>query len=123
MPNKDKLLFARNLRSNQTTAEKTLWYHLKSRRLAGIKFRRQRLIGEYIVDFVSLERKLIIELDGALHRDDIRKRKDRERTSWLIKEGYKVLRFWNYDVSKRIDKVLMIIEKTARHHPHPRPSP
>ncbi len=119
----DKKSFIKELRSNQTRAEKILWYHLRSRRLAGVKFRRQHLIGKYIVDFISLERKLIAELDGALHKDNIQKQKDRVRTAWLAKEGYRVLRFWNYDVLKRIDKVLMRIERAAGSHPHPEPSP
>lgn len=114
-----KLLFAKTLRFNQTNAEKILWYHLRSRRLAGIKFRRQQLIGNYIVDFVSFERKLVVELDGAAHKKEIQKINDKNRTKWLMQEGYKVLRFWNYDVLKRIDKILMKVERTARNHPHP----
>ena len=80
-------------------------------------------MGNYIVDFINLERKVIIELDGALHKDDIRKQKDRERTAWFVREGYKVLRFWNYDILKNIDKALIRIEKTVRNHLLPRPSP
>lgn len=118
-----KILFSKTLRSNQTNAERILWYHLRNRRLAGIKFRRQQLIGDYIVDFISYERKLVVELDGARHKEEARKRKDKIRTEWITKEGYKVLRFWNYDVLRRIDKVLMTIEKTACYHPHPEPSP
>ncbi len=56
---------AKNLRANQTDAERLLWKHLRSKQLKDTKFRRQQPIGEYIVDFVSFEKKLIVELDGS----------------------------------------------------------
>lgn len=90
---KGKILFSRILRKNQTDAEKLLWAKLRSRRFNGLKFRRQQLIGEYIVDFVCFEQKLIIELDGSGHNEEFRKNKDRERTSILEQEGFRVLRF------------------------------
>ncbi|HVZ12647.1 MAG TPA: endonuclease domain-containing protein [Patescibacteria group bacterium] len=101
-----KLYHARKLRLNTTDVEKILWYNLRSRRLSGYKFRRQHLIGKYIVDFVCLEEKLIIELDGGQHNKDSTKQKDDARTKWLITEGYCVLRFWNNEILQNLDGVL-----------------
>ena len=80
-----------------------LWRHLRFRQIDGFKFRRQRPIGPYIVDFVCLEKKLIIELDGGQHAEQ--KQYDARRDSWLTSQGYEVLRFWNHDVLTRIDDV------------------
>ena len=73
---------AKNLRTNQTDAEKLLWRYLKSKQLANTNFRRQQPIGNYIVDFISLEKKLVIELDGGQHAED--KNRDQERDEWLV---------------------------------------
>ena len=90
--------FARGLRHTQTSAERALWAHLSSRRLAGVKFRRQQPIGSYIVDFVSFERKLIIEIDGGRHDEIAARERDKERSAWLEGQGYRVLRFWNNEI-------------------------
>ena len=87
---------ARALRSNPTEAERTLWKRLRMRQLDGHKFRRQQPLGRYIVDFVCVERKLVIELDGGQHAEQVQS--DVERTAWLEAQGFRVLRFWNYDV-------------------------
>ena len=68
---------AKNLQTNQTDAEKLLWKHLKSKQLANTKFRRQQPIGNYIIDFVSFDEKLIVELDSGQHAED--KERDQER--------------------------------------------
>ncbi len=81
---------ARDLRKNSTDAEKRLWYYLRANRL-GFKFKRQAPIGKYIVDFVCLEKRLIIELDGGQHMDN--QMYDTKRTDWLMAHGFKVLRF------------------------------
>jgi len=110
---------AKNLRINQTDAEKILWKLLKSKQLDNTKFRRQQPIGNYIVDFVSLDKKLVIELDGGQHAED--ENKDQKRDRWLISQGFKVLRFWNNDVLQNIEGVLeSIMEKIS---PSPSPSP
>jgi len=109
---------ARNLRSNQTDAENLLWKHLRSRQLANTKFRRQQPIGDYIVDFVSFEKKLIIELDGGQHEADARK--DHKRDKWLTGQRYSVLRFWNNDVLGNIESVLETI--MGKLSPSPNPS-
>jgi very-short-patch-repair endonuclease len=102
----DQIRFVRNLRRRQTEAEKLLWARLKSRQVAGVKFRRQQSIGPYIVDFASFERKLIVEIDGGQHNVKEAMEKDEERTAWLKESGYRVLRFWNNDVMMNTEGVL-----------------
>jgi very-short-patch-repair endonuclease len=83
--------FARRLRRRSTDAERLLWRHLRSRRLADFKFCRQETVGAYIPDFVCYERRLIIELDGGQHADQ--RAKDERRDAWLAGQGFRVLRF------------------------------
>jgi very-short-patch-repair endonuclease len=98
---------ARTLRSNLTDAETILWRHLRFRQVDGHKFRRQRPIGPYIVDFICLDKKLVIEVDGGQH--DVRRFSDARRDTWLRSRGYEVLRFWNNDVLTKIDEVKELI--------------
>ena len=98
---------ARSLRQNQTDAENILWFNLKNRKFAGIKFRRQVPIGNYIVDFLCSEKKLIIELDGSQHIDNIEY--DKTRTEYLSNLGYKVIRIFNNEVIKNPKTVLEYI--------------
>ena len=106
---------ARQLRNTMTEAEKTLWYVLRKREL-GIKSRRQQPIGNYIVDFVCLDKKIIIDLDGGQHSEKVAY--DNKRDAFLTAEGFTVLRFWNHDVFQNMPGVLETI--TARlAHPHP----
>ncbi len=77
----------------------------------GNKFRRQHPIGDYIVDFVNLENKLIIEIDGGQHNQEQTREKDAQRTEWLEGEGYRILRFWNNDVLTNIEGVDLLIRK------------
>ncbi|MCW8469346.1 DUF559 domain-containing protein [Fluoribacter gormanii] len=100
---------ARDLRKNSTDAERHLWCYLRANRL-GFKFKRQVLIGEYIVDFVCLEKRLIIELDGGQHSDN--QMYDAKRTDWLMTRGFKVLRFWNHDMFQQTQSVLEVIMTT-----------
>lgn len=95
----------RKLRNNLTDAEKYLWYVLRLNNL-GVKFRRQALIGKYIVDFVCYDKKLVIEIDGGQHANN---RNDRVRDVWLSSQGYKVLRFWNNEVLENRDGVVQRI--------------
>jgi len=94
---------ARELRKNLTEAERTLCRHLRLRQFGGYKFRRQQPIGNYIVDLVCLEKRLIIELDGGQHSEQIAD--DSERTSWIEEQGFSILRFWNNQVLKEIEAV------------------
>jgi very-short-patch-repair endonuclease len=95
---KEQVSFARELRQRHTDAESTLWMKLRNRELEGVKFRRQQTIGSYIVDFVSLRRKLIIEIDGGQHNEEMEKERDKERTTRLEEQGYRIMRFWNNEV-------------------------
>ncbi len=115
--NKDK---ARQLRKNPTEAEQALWRHLRLRQMGGHKFRRQQPLGLYIVDFVCLERRLIIELDGGHHSSQ--EVGDSERSVWLESQGFCVLRFWNNDVMREIDAVKTIILQTLESVPEIIPS-
>jgi adenine-specific DNA-methyltransferase len=108
---------ARRLRRQLTDAERALWASLRNGQLQGVKFRRQQPIGPYIVDFISLKRRLILEIDGGQHNKREGKREDRERTEWLQAKGYRVLRFWNNDVLTNMEGVLeKILDALA--HPH-----
>ncbi|MBI3902758.1 MAG: endonuclease domain-containing protein [Nitrosomonadales bacterium] len=95
---------AKALRRTQTDAEQKLWYHLRAHRFMGSKFKRQKPLGRYVVDFICLEEKLIIELDGGQHAENIEY--DQERDSWLRSQGYTVLRFWNNELMSETDGVL-----------------
>jgi very-short-patch-repair endonuclease len=95
---------ARNLRKNSSDAERLLWFYLRDRRLNNLKFRRQYTIGPYIVDFVSIELRLIIEVDGGQHAEMIAE--DTRRTAFLNNQGYRVLRFWNNQVLTETESVL-----------------
>ena len=77
---------AKALRTHQTDAEQRMWYHLRAHRFMGLKFKRQKLMGRYIVDFVCMERGLIVELDGGQHADAVMK--DQRRDAWLRGQGY-----------------------------------
>ena len=98
---------ARELRKKQTDAEWKLWSRLRNRQLSGYKFRRQFAVGPYVVDFVCLERRLAIELDGGQHSE--REVYDQRRTKFLAAEGFEVLRFWNPIVFEETDAVLATI--------------
>jgi very-short-patch-repair endonuclease len=103
---------ARALRRRSTDAEKLLWSRLRGRRFAGVKFKRQEPIASYIVDFVALDLKLIVEVDGGQH--GVWAEQDAERTHILREWGYHVVRFWNNDVLGNIDGVLEVILQEIR---------
>jgi len=110
---------ARQLRRRATQAEKMLWKHLRARQLEGVKFRRQEPIGQYIVDFVALEKKLVIEVDGGQHA--VEKEKDRKRDEWLEHEGFEILRIWNNDIFDNLNGVLERVREVLL-YPYPSPS-
>ena len=105
MVNSKRTTLARNLRRKQTDAERKLWSILRSRQFENSKFRRQEPIGQYIVDFVSLNRQLIIEIDGGQHNLPLEIEKDEIRTRCLEEKGFRVIRFWNNDVLQNLDRV------------------
>ena len=94
---------ARRMRHEPTDAERKFWRTVRSRAFGGYKFKRQYSVGTYIVDFVCLERSLIIELDGGQHAD--RRAYDAKRTAYLENLGFQVLRYWNTDVLKHPNTV------------------
>src|SRR3954468_3705664 len=97
---------AKKLRANTTPHERILWRALKEIPTDGTHFRRQAPIGPYVVDFLCPAKRLIIELDGGHHNDDEAAQRDRERQAWLEKEGYRVVRFWNSDITTDLNAVL-----------------
>jgi very-short-patch-repair endonuclease len=99
---------AGELRREPTPAERKLWAYLRGNKLNGASFRRQHAIGNYIVDFVSIKKKLIIELDGGQHLEQ--SEYDEERTHYLKSQGCKVVRFWNNQIDKEMDGVIRKIE-------------
>jgi len=101
---------AGELRKELTPAERKLWAYLRGDKLNGINFRRQHAIGNYIVDFVSIKRKVIIELDGSQHLEQ--EEYDKERTKYLESKGYKVIRFWNNQVMNDMNGVIQVIDFT-----------
>jgi very-short-patch-repair endonuclease len=111
---------ARRLRGMQTDAERKLWTRLRSRQFVASKFRRQHPIGPFIVDFCCIERGLVIELDGGQHATQIEP--DAQRTLFLRRHGFQVLRFWDNEVLKNIDGVLEQICEGLK-EPSPLPSP
>ena len=96
----------RDLRKNQTDAEKALWKQLRNKGLFGLKFFRQYSVGSYIVDFYCPEYKLAIELDGGQHAEEENQEYDKIRTNYLESIGVEVMRFWNNDVLQNIEGVL-----------------
>ncbi len=110
-PKETKLLNrARRLRVNQTDVEKKLWTLLRDRGLQDYKFRRQEIIGDYIVDFLCKKYCLAIELDGGQHATQIDY--DQTRDQYLKNQGYTVLRFWNNQINENIDGVWNTIHAT-----------
>ena len=99
----------RELRNAPTDPERLLWRHLKSRQIDGCKFRRQHPYGDYILDFVCLERQLVVELDGSQHFDAAAY--DEKRSRFLQSAGFAILRFWNNEVFNELDGVLEVIRR------------
>jgi adenine-specific DNA-methyltransferase len=113
---------ARSLRETSTDAEALLWFHLRDRRLANHKFRRQRPIGSYFADFACVEARLVVELDGGQHAQAAAY--DEDRTRFMQSQGYRVLRFWNDEVLTRTKAVReRILQALQEDNPHPHPLP
>jgi len=117
---------ARALRKTMSAPERKLWHALRARQIEGARFRRQHPIGSYVVDFVCLERRLVVEVDGGQHTEDEQIAHDARRDRWLEAEGYRVLRVPTIEVYGNIAGVVDAIWATlrdmplvrARHHPH-----
>ena len=113
--------FAKDLRKNSTDTENVLWKHLRAKRLAGLKFRRQEPVGKYIVDFICFESRVIVECDGGQHALEVEK--DQERDRWFEEQGYRVLRFWDSDVLRNTEGVLEAILEACQRSPSPSSPP
>lgn len=118
-PDRYELLkvFAKENRNNQTLAESQLWKYIKGNAL-GVKFLRQHIIADYIADFVSLECKLIIEVDGGYHFSFEQMEWDAYRTEDLERYGFKVIRFTNeevlFNINMVVDKIIFEINHIER---------
>jgi very-short-patch-repair endonuclease len=110
---------AKRLCTNLTDAERVLWKQVRAQRFYTVKFKRQQPLGKYIVDFVSFEAHLVIEIDGGQHA--AANSSDADRDAWLAGQGFRILRFWNNEVLDNLDGVLMRISEYLP--PSPRPSP
>ena len=115
---------ARELRHASTDAERAIWQRLRSRQLAGYKFRRQHPLDPYFADFTCIEAGLIVELDGSQHLDSDAMRADEVRSARLREAGFHVLRFDDRQALTETEDVLEhILRWLVAHHPHPNPLP
>ena len=103
--------FARNLRKTLTDVERALWKELRAHRFGHLKFKRQQPLGNYVVDFICFERKIVVELDGGQHAES--SAYDAARDGWLKEQGFRVLRFWNNDVMSNKEGVLVAIAEAC----------
>jgi len=110
---------AKSLRRHMTDAEHRLWYCLRGNRLLGVKFKRQKTVGPYIVDFVCVTHRLVIEVDGSQH---LHSAADNRRDQYLQQCGYRVLRFWNHEVLTQTASVLEAVRLALVDAPSP-PTP
>jgi len=109
--------FPRSLRKNMTDTERVLWQHLRNKQIENFKFRRQHPLGKFIVDFVCLEKCLIIEVDGGQHYEQ--REYDVARDQFLLSKGYRVMRFWNNEVLQETEAVLEEIRRLLLDDPSP----
>lgn len=105
--------YGRELRQESTEAEKLLWTELRNRKLNGLKFRRQHPLDKFIVDFYCNEKKLVVEVDGDVHDENINKEYDEARTVMLAGLNITVLRFKNEEVITNVKDVLKKISEVA----------
>jgi very-short-patch-repair endonuclease len=108
---------ARALRRGMTDVERVLWRALRGKQLNSHLFRRQHPIGRYIADFACIEQKIVIELDGGQHQEQLAY--DEQRTASLQMHGWQVLSFWNNDVLNNLDGVLTTIAEKLTVLPPP----
>lgn len=100
---------ARRLRADSAAGESLLWRQLRKLETKGTHFRRQVPIGPYVADFACMASRLVIEIDGSHHGEEPIKSRDEQRTRWLESEGYRVVRFWNNDITQNAAGVLEVI--------------
>jgi len=110
-PDRRTVHVERRLRGQQTDAERKLWFAVRDRRLSGFKFVRQEAIGPFIVDFVCREKSLVVELDGGQQAENAQ---DVARDAFLVREGYRVMRFWNNEVRSNLEGVMTLLSGALR---------
>ena len=109
---------AKELKKNATDAEQALGRRLRAHQLTGHKFRRQQPIGQYIVDFVCFDKRVIVEVDGGQHSERVVY--DDQRSAWPESQGFRVLRFWNHEVLQNLEAVTeVILRACGRETPSP----
>jgi very-short-patch-repair endonuclease len=117
----------RNLRKNQTDAEKKLWSVIRNRQISGVKFRRQFPVGRYIVDFYCPQYRIGIEADGGHHYAERGRKRDEVRTQVLNELDVELIRFSDHDILTNIDAVFEVIQKNIEMRkidsPHLNPLP
>jgi very-short-patch-repair endonuclease len=111
--------FARTLRQQATQSEQLLWGCLRKRRLLGLNFRRQQIIGPYIVDFCCFEKKVLIEIDGMAHDYPIRIQNDEDRQRYLENVGFRMIRFTAQEVEQNLEGVLATLSSYIEAYPPP----
>ena len=122
LPRNENLnMFAGELRKNMTKEEHRLWYYCL--RTCPVKFYRQRIVGNYILDFYCAAARLAVELDGSQHYDPAEQRRDTERTKYLNSQGIEVLRFSNADVTDRFEGVCEAIYEKIKYAPERKRKP
>ncbi|WP_084490059.1 chorismate synthase [Niabella ginsenosidivorans] len=110
--------FAKQNRKNATEAEALLWEELRNRKIENCKFRRQHPVSGYIPDFVCIERKLVIEIDGGYHNNAEQQQYDNVRTEWLAEYGYGLIRFTNNEVLQEKERVVSRIAEALKKRAH-----
>jgi very-short-patch-repair endonuclease len=111
--------YARRLRRSMTDAENRMWHFLRNNQLDNIRFYRQRPIGHYIVDFVSLKKKIIIEIDGSQHYQPGQQAKDKKRDAFLSSLGYRIIRWSDRDVLTNMEGCIQYILYVSKKSPPP----
>jgi len=112
---------ARYLRKSATDCERILWRHLRNRKFAAYKFRRQHPLDPYVLDFYCPALKLAIELDGSDHDTRAREKRDQSREEFLSEQGIAIIRFWNHQVREELDSVLDAIWLALENRGNPSP--
>ena len=123
-PDRYELLkdFARHNRREMTESETVLWNALRNMK-AGVRFRRQHPIGDYIADFICLPAKLVIEVDGGYHQEPQQQELDQQRTEFLVNKGYQVIRIKNEEISNDLNEVVMRIKAEVLNQSNDSPRP
>ena len=123
-PDRYELLkdFARHNRREMTESETVLWNALRNMK-AGVRFRRQHPIGDYIADFICLPAKLVIEVDGGYHQEPLQQESDEQRTKFLESKGYQVIRIKNEEISNDLNEVVMRIKAEVLNQSNDSPRP